>query len=96
MPQPVRDPDVVALLAAAQDSHEVLRGPASGRGPTPPIPLELLKQALLAIVPDLIQEVAGDERNSLLTLARILVTLESGQVVSKDAAKLRVQTMNEP
>lgn len=85
LPQPVRDPDIVALLATVQDSHEVLRGPAV-EDLLDPIPPELLRQALLAVVLDVIQEIAGDERNSLLTLARILVTLETGQVVSKDAA----------
>lgn len=84
-PQPVRDPDVVALLAAAQDSHEVLRGPELA-DLLDPIPPELLRQALLAVIPDVIQEIAGDERNALLTLARILITLDTGQVVSKEAA----------
>src|SRR5699024_2187825 len=32
------------------------------------------------------EEIIGDEMNSLLTLARILVTLDTGQIVSKDAA----------
>lgn len=85
LPQPVRDPDVVALLAAAQDSYEVLRGPAV-ENLLEPVPPELLRQALLAVVPDVSQGVVGDERNSLLTLARIIVTLDTGQVVSKDAA----------
>lgn len=85
LPEPVHDPDVVALLAAAQDSYEVLRGPAM-EDLLEPVPPELLRQALLAVVPDVIQGVTGDERNSLLTLARIMVTLDTGQVVSKDAA----------
>src|SRR5699024_399381 len=34
----------------------------------------------------LMEEIIGDEMNSLLTLARILVTLDTGQIVSKDAA----------
>jgi len=85
LPQPSHDPDVVALLAAAQESHEVLRGQAF-EDLLDPIPPELLRQALLAVIPDVVQEIAGDERNSLLTLARIIVTLDTGQVVSKDAA----------
>lgn len=83
--QPVRDPDVVVLLAAAQTSHQVLRGPALSDLVDPVAP-ELLRQAVLAVVPGLVREVAGDERNVLLSLARVLVTLETGRVVSKDAA----------
>lgn len=85
VPQPVDDPDIVALLAAAQDSSKVLRGPdlEDLLGPIPP---EVLRQALLDLAPRVAYEVIGDERNSLLTLARILVTLETGRMVSKDAA----------
>lgn len=89
LPQPAYDPDVIALLASAQDSHKVLRGPALG-DILDPIPPELLRGALLAVVPNVVQDVAGDERNALLTLARIIVTLESGQVVSKDEAAQRI------
>lgn len=85
LPTPVQDPDVVALLASAHTSHEVLRGPSLD-DLLDPVPPELLRQAVLALVPGVIQGVIGDERNSLLTLARIVVTLETGQVVSKDAA----------
>lgn len=83
LPQPVHNPDVVALLASAQDSHKVLRGPVLD-SLLNPIPPELLREALLAVVPDVSQSVAGDERNALLTMARIIVTLESGKMVSKD------------
>lgn len=89
LPQPSHDPDVVALLAAAQDAHKVLRGPTLD-DLLGPVPEELLRQALLAVVPSLIQEIAGDERNALLTLARTIVTLETGQIVSKDDAAQQV------
>src|SRR5699024_1351478 len=45
-----------------------------------------LHHAVKAVIPDLMEEIIGDEMNSLLTLARILVTLDTGQIVSKDAA----------
>lgn len=81
----VRDPDVVALLATAQGSHGVLRGHVLD-DLLDPVSAELLRDALLTLVPGVIQNLIGDERNSLLTLARIVVTVETGQVVSKDAA----------
>lgn len=89
LPQPVHDPDAVALLASAQESHTVLRGPALD-DLLVPVPPELLRRALLAVVPSVIQDIAGDERNALLTLARIVVTLETGQMTSKDDAAQQV------
>lgn len=85
LPQPAHDSDVVTLLATAHGSHEALRGPALDEL-IDPVPAELLRQALLATVPEVIQNFVGDERNSLLTMARIVVTMETGQVVPKDAA----------
>ncbi len=38
----------------------------------------------------LLDDLVGDERNVLLTLARMIVTLESGEIVSKDEAVRRV------
>lgn len=88
-PSPAPDPDVVILLATALSSHRVLRGPAleSLVGPVPP---RMLQRAQLAVVPGLVDDLAGDERNVLLTLARILVTVETGQVYPKDIAAERV------
>ncbi|MBB1252865.1 DUF4111 domain-containing protein [Streptomyces sp. OF3] len=85
LPGPARDPDVVVLLATAQAAHRVLSGPALGEvvGHVPP---ELLRRAVLAVVPDVLAGVEGDERNALLTLARVVVTVETGRIVSKDAA----------
>lgn len=85
LPEPAADPDVVTLLATAQTAHRALRGPALG-ALVAPVPPDLLRRALLEVIPDLLEEIEGDERNTLLTLARILVTLETGRIVSKDAA----------
>ncbi|WP_309062397.1 aminoglycoside adenylyltransferase domain-containing protein, partial [Streptomyces sp.] len=85
LPQPTGDPDAVVLLATAHSACRVLRGPAFG-DVVPSVPSELLRNAVLAVVPDVLDEIEGDERNTLLTLARILVTLDTGRIVSKDAA----------
>lgn len=37
-------------------------------------------------MPEVVGRAVGDERNVLLTLARVLVTPETGRVVPKDAA----------
>lgn len=85
LPEPAEDPDVVILLATALQSCLTLRGSALG-DVVAPVPSHLLRQAAIEQVPGLVSEVDGDERNVLLTLARILVTLETGDIVSKDAA----------
>lgn len=85
LPLPANDPDVVILAATAQAAHRVLRGPALG-DLLAPVPREELSRAAIAIIPDVLEEGKGDERNALLTLARILITVETGRIVSKDAA----------
>ena len=85
IPAPAEDPDVAILLATALRSSRTLRGDTLG-AVVAPMPSHLLRRAVIERVPDLVSEVDGDERNVLLTLARILVTLETGDIVSKDAA----------
>lgn len=43
-----------------------------------------------AIIPDILGEIVGDERNTLLALARIITTLRTGDIVPKDVAAARV------
>ncbi|UVO14748.1 DUF4111 domain-containing protein [Mycobacterium sp. SVM_VP21] len=89
VPPPISDPDVVVLLATAQSAHRVLRGQPL-EALVAPVPPELLRHAQLALLPDLMNDPAGEERFFLLTLARILVTIETGQIVAKDVAAQRV------
>lgn len=89
MPPAVADPDVVVLLATAQSAHRVLRGrPLEDL--VAPVPPEHLRQAQLALLPELLNDPAGEERFFLLTLARMLVTIETGHIVPKDVAAQRV------
>lgn len=85
VPQPVDSADVVILLATAQSAHLVLRG-AAFEHVVAPVPRQLLRTAVLDIIPGVLDGVEGDERNALLTLARVLVTLDTGEIVSKSAA----------
>ncbi|GAB3741365.1 aminoglycoside adenylyltransferase family protein [Amycolatopsis oliviviridis] len=89
LPEPEEDPDVVILVATAQAAHRVLRGPALA-DVLDPVPPDLLRSAALGVVPDLMAEIEGDERNVLLTLARIVVTVETGGIVAKDVAAAAV------
>jgi streptomycin 3"-adenylyltransferase len=71
---------------------------AAGRpafGPPPaelldPVPSDDLRRAVVAGIPGLYADLDGDTRNVLLTLARILVTVETGELVAKDEAADRV------
>lgn len=84
-PAPAEDSDAVVLLATAQDANLVLRGPPLGEL-VDPVSRRLLGDSVTESVPALVQGIGGDERNVLLTLARILVTLDTGSIVPKDDA----------
>nr|WP_313879509.1 aminoglycoside adenylyltransferase domain-containing protein [Streptomyces sp. FIT100] len=68
-----------------------LRGNAPLHGPPPaalfdPGPHEDLRRAIVAGVPELLDDLESDTRNVLLTLARIWMTPATGTIGSKDAA----------
>jgi streptomycin 3"-adenylyltransferase len=84
-PWPESNPDVAVQLTMVRATGRPLRGPA---------PVELLDAvphadvvaAILDELPSLLDDLASDTRNVLLTLARMWVTAASGEVLSKDAA----------
>lgn len=86
---PAPDPDLAILLAMVRDSSVALIGPPADRL-LDPIPPEDLVRAITASLPTLIAGVDGDERNTVLTLARMWVTAETGAVVSKAEAAQRI------
>ncbi|MGO1697695.1 MAG: aminoglycoside adenylyltransferase domain-containing protein [Micrococcaceae bacterium] len=89
VPQPGCDPDLVILFATALESHLVLHGQPLEEV-LPPVPRNLLQQAQLEILPELLDGFDGDERNVLLTLARMIVTTESGTILPKHEAVERI------
>jgi streptomycin 3"-adenylyltransferase len=89
VPQRHSEPDLTILLASARLSSEPLRGPC----------LDELIEAVSAAdvhraihdsLPGLLDDLNGDVRNVLLTLARMIVTLESDEIVPKDQAVRRI------
>ncbi|WP_181390550.1 DUF4111 domain-containing protein [Sphingobacterium athyrii] len=52
----------------------------------PKIPDEDIKKAIFDSLPTLINSVIGDERNSILTLARMHFTVVTGKITSKNKA----------
>ncbi|HLU31897.1 MAG TPA: aminoglycoside adenylyltransferase domain-containing protein [Acidimicrobiia bacterium] len=87
-PPPRPDPDVAVLVTS------VLQDAAVQLGPPPaqilePVPEPYLGRTFVDSLPTLMADPGGDERNVLLTLARMLVTLELA------AAGYRGETRND-
>lgn len=89
VPGPGPSSDLALLVEVARRCGRVLIGPAPGAA-LPAVPAGDLGRATREGTPALLDEVATDTRNVLLTLARTLVTLESGEIVTKDAAADRL------
>lgn len=85
VPEPVADPEFTLILAQARLHARVLAGPAPAQL-LPDIPFEDIRRAIGDALPTLLNSLQGDERNVLLTLARMWRTLTTGEFVSKDVA----------
>lgn len=86
---PVRDPDLALLVAQARARGIALLGPAPV-ALLPAVPACDIRDAIHAMRHDVARGLAGEETHALLTLARMWVTLASGDIVAKDAAAARV------
>ncbi len=79
------EPDLALLVTTVHADGRPLLGPE----PTAllePVPAADVEHATRAGIPGLMTDLDGDTRNVLLTLARVIVTLETGRIVSKDVA----------
>ncbi|PNG23204.1 aminoglycoside adenylyltransferase family protein [Streptomyces cahuitamycinicus] len=84
-PAPGPNPDLAPVLTMVLLADAPLLGP----GPAElldPVPAADLRRAIVAGVPELMEQLAADTRNVLLTLARVWSTLDTGGIRSKDAA----------
>jgi predicted nucleotidyltransferase len=84
-PNPARDPDHTLVLAQARQRAIPLFGP-SALELLPEIAAEQVRQAIGEALPVLLEGLRGDERNVLLTLARMWHTASTGEFVAKDTA----------
>jgi streptomycin 3"-adenylyltransferase len=81
----VYDPDLAVILyQVRQSSIPLVGGDASEV--LDPVPTEDLRRAMKDCLPGLMDWLKGDERNVILTLARIWVTLSTGDILPKDEA----------
>jgi predicted nucleotidyltransferase len=85
VPEPERDPDITLMLAQARQEAKTLFGPDADKL-LPAIPRSDIRRAIGDSLPTLLASLEGDERNVLLTLARMWHTLETGEFVPKDVA----------
>lgn len=85
IPEPFSDPGVTLMLAQARQEAVPVVGPDL---PTvlAEIPAAHVRRAMREALPSLVDSLQGDERNVLLTLARMWRTAETGEFVAKDAA----------
>ncbi len=85
LPQPYFRADTALLLWQARMHSRILSGkPAAELIPS--IPFTEIRRAISRARPELLAWLSGDERNVLLTLARMWYTLETRDICTKDAA----------
>lgn len=85
MPMPVSDPEITLVLAQAQQEAIAIAGPEA-MAFLPTIPLAQVRQAMGELLEPVVAGLSGDERNGMLTLARMWRTAATGDFVPKDVA----------
>jgi len=79
------NPDVAILVTAVLGASVALIGPPAAEL-LDPVPAADLRRALTDEIPSLLADLPTDTRNIVLTLARIWLTLGTGEIRSKDSA----------
>lgn len=85
VPEPHTNPDLAVLITTARQHATSLLGPHP-RDLLAPVPSQDLRRSIRDCLGPLLEDLVGDERNVLLTLARMVITAESGRIVPKDEA----------
>jgi streptomycin 3"-adenylyltransferase len=85
VPEPGRDPDLTIVLKQVIDFSITLAGREASEL-FEPIVMDDIRKAIHESLPNLLPSMQGDERNVILTLARMWFTASTGQFASKDAA----------
>lgn len=85
LPERHRNPDVAVLITTVRQHATCWVGPHP-RDLLTGVPQADLRRAIQDGLAPLLRDLVGDERNVLLTLARMVVTVESGRILPKDEA----------
>ena len=86
---PRPSPDLAVLVTQIRGRSVPLEGPPADVV-LDPVPEDDLRRAMVESLPSLLEALHADERNVILTLARMWVTVESGEIVPKDVAADRL------
>lgn len=82
---PGYDPDLAIVLAQARKNSISLFGPDAS-DILAPVPMTDIREAIKDSYPELMEGIKGDERNVILTLARMWQTMTTGKISPKDVA----------
>ncbi|MCM3039467.1 aminoglycoside nucleotidyltransferase ANT(9) [Paenibacillus motobuensis] len=83
--EPTYDPDLAIVLAQVRQNSVSLFG-SNASDVLEPVPMTHIRKAIMESLPGLIEGIKGDERNVILTLARMWLTVAVGEISSKDIA----------
>lgn len=83
--EPTYDSDLAIVLAQVRKKSVSLFGPDAS-DILEPVPMTDIRRAIRESLPGLIEGIKGDERNVILTLARMWLTVAVGEISPKDAA----------
>jgi len=83
--EPTHDPDLAIVLAQVRKNSVTLFG-SDASELLEPVPMTHIRRAIMESLPGLIEGIKGDERNVILTLARMWLTVAVGEIASKDTA----------
>ncbi|SDI80017.1 aminoglycoside nucleotidyltransferase ANT(9) [Natribacillus halophilus] len=83
--EPTYDPDLAIVLAQVRVNSVFLTGPHAS-DILDPVPMTDIRRAIKESLPELMEEMKGDERNVILTLARMWQTVAVGEISPKDVA----------
>ncbi|MGN7402437.1 aminoglycoside nucleotidyltransferase ANT(9) [Cytobacillus praedii] len=83
--EPTYDPDLAIVLAKVRKHSVSLFGPQA-LDILDPVPMSDIRRAIKESLPGLIEGTKGDERNVILTLARMWLTVAVGEISPKDVA----------
>ena len=85
IPEPTYDPDLAIILYQVRNNSISLVGHDASEI-LDSVPMADIRRAMKDCLPDLIKSLKGDERNVILTLARMWVTAAVGEFFPKDVA----------
>jgi streptomycin 3"-adenylyltransferase len=85
IPSPSPNPDLAIILTQVRNEGVTLLG-SDASALFDPVPMADLHRAMRECLPHLLEWLWGDERNVLLTLARMWLTASVGEIAPKDAA----------